>query len=91
MDQVVFCIIHLLCVSPNWIFLLRKLCIGSCQVFFKEKSQVKLSLHYPNLKIKTRWGQLYDVDQLFEHAIVHVLRHRRQIERFIVKLKENSK
>ena len=41
----------------------------------------------PDKKIKVRWGQLYDVGQMFEHAIVHVLRHRRQIERFILKLR----
>lgn len=34
------------------------------------------------LKIKTEWGQLYDVEQMMEHAIVHILRHRRQIEKF---------
>ena len=39
-----------------------------------------------NNSIKTSWGQLYDFEQLFEHAIVHVLRHRRQIERFLIKL-----
>jgi len=33
--------------------------------------------------MKTRWGVVYDFEQLFEHAIVHVLRHRRQIERFL--------
>ena len=33
--------------------------------------------------IKTRWGVTYDVEQLLEHAIVHILRHRRQIERLI--------
>jgi uncharacterized damage-inducible protein DinB len=32
------------------------------------------------LKIKTGWGQLYDIEQLTEHAIVHILRHKRQIE-----------
>jgi uncharacterized damage-inducible protein DinB len=51
---------------------------------------------YPNLnleelenekKILTRWGQIFDYDQLLEHAIVHILRHRRQIERFKIKLK----
>jgi uncharacterized damage-inducible protein DinB len=31
--------------------------------------------------IDSRWGQRYDMEQLLEHAIVHVLRHRRQIER----------
>lgn len=35
--------------------------------------------------IKTRWGGTYDLEQLLEHAIVHVLRHRRQIEKFILK------
>ncbi|MEP6950262.1 MAG: DinB family protein [Ginsengibacter sp.] len=33
-------------------------------------------------KIKTSWGKSYDIEQIMEHAIVHVLRHRRQIERF---------
>lgn len=32
-------------------------------------------------KIHTLWGQAYDIEQLMEHAIVHILRHRRQIER----------
>jgi uncharacterized damage-inducible protein DinB len=54
---------------------------------------------YPNLvleendnqkKILVSWGQLYDVEQLFEHAIVHVLRHRRQIERFLIRLRKNA-
>lgn len=34
------------------------------------------------LKIKAGWGQVYDIEQMFEHAIVHILRHRRQIEKF---------
>ena len=33
--------------------------------------------------IKAGWGPTYDVEQLLEHAVVHVLRHRRQIEKFI--------
>jgi uncharacterized damage-inducible protein DinB len=33
--------------------------------------------------IKSRWGVVYNVEGLLEHAIVHILRHRRQIERFI--------
>ena len=35
------------------------------------------------LQIRSGWGPMYDFEQLFEHAIVHVLRHRRQIERFL--------
>jgi uncharacterized damage-inducible protein DinB len=31
--------------------------------------------------IDTHWGVRYDLEQLLEHAIVHILRHRRQIER----------
>lgn len=33
-------------------------------------------------KIITSWGQIYDMEQLMEHAIVHILRHQRQIEKF---------
>ena len=45
-------------------------------------------LHFENKEIETwqfdsRWGVTYDFEQLMEHAIVHVLRHRRQIENFL--------
>ncbi len=33
-------------------------------------------------EFKVPWGQNYDFEQMLEHAIVHVLRHRRQIEKF---------
>jgi uncharacterized damage-inducible protein DinB len=33
--------------------------------------------------IKTRWGVVYNIEGLLEHAVVHLLRHRRQIEKFI--------
>lgn len=33
--------------------------------------------------IHVRWGVTYDLEPLLEHAIVHVLQHRRQIEKFI--------
>lgn len=35
------------------------------------------------VRIQAGWGPLYDLEGLLEHAIVHVLRHRRQIERFL--------
>jgi len=38
-------------------------------------------------KMKTSWKQVYDIEQMMEHAIVHILRHRRQIENFKVLLK----
>ena len=33
--------------------------------------------------IKSRWGVVYNVEGLLEHAVVHILRHRRQVEKFI--------
>lgn len=33
--------------------------------------------------IEARWGVTYDIEQLLEHAIVHILRHHRQIENFM--------
>jgi uncharacterized damage-inducible protein DinB len=33
--------------------------------------------------VRTRWGSNYDMEQMLEHAIVHILRHRRQIERLL--------
>lgn len=34
------------------------------------------------VKMLVRWGPQYDLEQLLEHAVVHILRHRRQIEKF---------
>ena len=31
------------------------------------------------------WGTPYNLEQILEHAIAHVLRHRRQIEKFLLK------
>ena len=41
-----------------------------------------------NIKIITRWGTTLHMETLLEHAIVHILRHRRQIERFLIKLEQ---
>ncbi|HEY5122872.1 MAG TPA: hypothetical protein VIK14_03975, partial [Ignavibacteria bacterium] len=41
-------------------------------------------------KMNVGWGQQYDIEQLLEHAIVHILRHRRQIENFIKKQNEQT-
>jgi uncharacterized damage-inducible protein DinB len=41
-------------------------------------------------KMLTNWGQYYDIEQLMEHAIVHVLRHRRQLEKFKLILAANA-
>ena len=34
-------------------------------------------------KFKTSWNVIYDLEQLIEHAIVHILRHRRQVNSLI--------
>jgi hypothetical protein len=40
-----------------------------------------------SVKFVTRWGEEFNFEQILEHAIVHILRHRRQVEKFIVSLK----
>jgi len=49
-----------------------------------EFNDTELEQHDNSLKIRSGWGQIYDVEQMMEHAIVHILRHRRQIERFLL-------
>jgi hypothetical protein len=48
---------------------------------FKEIKDNELEQFDNSLKIKTGWGQWYDIEQMTEHAIVHILRHKRQIEK----------
>ncbi len=55
---------------------------------FIDHPKLKLEESETQKKILTRWGQRYDVEQLFEHAIVHILRHRRQVERFLIQLRQ---
>jgi len=37
-----------------------------------------------NITMHTGWGVTYDLEQLLEHAIVHLLRQRRQVEKFML-------
>ena len=53
---------------------------------FKEIKDIELEQFDNSLKIKAGWGQLYDIEQMVEHAIVHILRHKRQID----KIKRNE-
>ena len=34
------------------------------------------------LRFEVRWGATYDPEMILEHGIVHLLRHRRQIQRW---------
>ncbi|HUM48061.1 MAG TPA: DinB family protein [Chitinophagales bacterium] len=53
---------------------------------FKEIKNNEIEEFNEALKIKTRWGQSYDIEQLTEHAIVHILRHKRQINNIMKRL-----
>ena len=59
--------------------------------FFQKNINIEIEELDNSRKINTNWGQKYDIEQLLEHAIVHVLRHRRQIEKFINQQKEIEK
>ncbi len=37
-----------------------------------------------SITMHTGWGVTYNLEQLLEHAIVYILRHRRQIEKFML-------
>lgn len=53
---------------------------------FQTYPDIVLEESDPSKKMLVSWGQYYNVEQLMEHAIVHILRHRRQIERFLIRL-----
>jgi len=54
-----------------------------CLNFFRNNPNLAIEEMDNSKKINVDWGQQYDIEQLMEHAIVHILRHRRQIEHFI--------
>lgn len=58
------------------------------EALFNDYPEIKLTEFDWDRKIKVRWGQTFDVEQLMQHAIVHVLRHRRQIEIFINRINQ---
>lgn len=35
------------------------------------------------VKIKTGWGTILDMESLMEHAVIHIMRHHRQILKFL--------
>ena len=52
-----------------------------------ELNREKIEENMFSLKFTTRWREEFNFEQILEHAIVHVLRHRRQVEKFIAALK----
>jgi hypothetical protein len=57
---------------------------------FKKITDKQLEQFDNEKKIMTSWGQVYDIEQITEHSILHVLRHRRQIEKFKILLREQK-
>ncbi len=57
---------------------------------FQNVNGTELEEYDNSLKVLTTWGQRYDIEQITEHAIVHILRHRRQIEKFKLYLRNQN-
>lgn len=70
---------------PDYITALKQM-FAYNELLFKDYPNLVLEEYDCEKKMLVSWGQRYDVDQLFEHAIMHILRHRRQIERFLIAL-----
>ncbi|MES2591606.1 MAG: DinB family protein [Bacteroidota bacterium] len=61
------------------------LMLDYCENFFKQNRNLIIEQTDNSKKIVSGWGQTYDIEQIMEHSIVHILRHRRQIDLFIKK------
>jgi len=70
--------------SKEYIDALNSMFLFTIKIF-EDYPNINLEENDTNKKMHVSWGQYYDVEQLMEHAIVHILRHRRQIERFQLK------
>ena len=57
---------------------------------FQTIKDSELEVYDNSLKVLTTCGQRYDIEQIMEHAIVHILRHRRQIEKFKITIKKQG-
>lgn len=53
---------------------------------FKNIEDEHLEQFNNDKKVITNWGQYYDIEQMAEHAIVHFIKHTRQIKNFEVQL-----
>ncbi|TCD21112.1 hypothetical protein EZ456_19410 [Pedobacter psychrodurus] len=58
--------------------------------FFSRNPSITVEELDQSRKISTKWGQQYDVEQMLEHAIVHILRHRRQIKNALIKFNSSA-
>ena len=53
---------------------------------FQQLADQVLAKPDPLLTINAGWGKQYDMEQMTEHAIVHILRHKRQVEKMKVQM-----
>lgn len=49
-----------------------------------ETNREKVEANMYSIRFTTRWKEEFNFEQILEHAVVHILRHRRQVEKFIV-------
>lgn len=47
-----------------------------------ELNREKIEKDMFTIRFTTRWNEEFNFEQILEHGIVHILRHRRQIEKF---------
>lgn len=55
-----------------------------------EINREKVELGMFSIKFTTRWDEDFNFEQILEHGVVHILRHRRQIEKFIHIINSNK-
>lgn len=72
---------HKLATVTDYCRVLDKLYEDTC-AFFENVSNSEMQQLEPENKLVTFWGQYYDYEQLMEHAVLHIYRHRRQIQVF---------
>lgn len=65
---------------------IEKMLAYTAEIF--EERWEELSEDLTNRFIVTRRRGNYSIEQMLQHAIVHVLRHRRQVDKFLLKFQE---
>lgn len=60
------------------------------KITFETLTDTDLEDQSPNALMHTTWGQVYDREQIMEHAIVHIWRHIRQIRQMLLQLQKQA-
>ena len=56
--------------------------IQYCRHKLYDLNREKIEANLSSIRFTTRWNEDYGFEQILEHGVVHILRHRRQIEKF---------